>query len=149
MILVEGAEIFRHSEGIVQIRFRPQVGIELNHAEEIIQAVLEVAGGKRHGNLVDATRLMFMSTEARQRFGRQSPHTLTGTAIVVRSTLQRTLGNLYLTVSRPANPTKLFATLSDGVSWLHTRNAETDGRAKLPSSLPPGEMNRTKNNAPR
>lgn len=137
MMSVQGAEVSRHSEGIVLIRFKPQVGIELEHAEEIIGAVLRVAGDKLHGNLVDATELMFMSTEARQRFGRQSPASLSGTAIVVNSPLQRTLGNLYLTIARPANPTRLFSSISDGVSWIHSLNAEASVKANTRSSLPP------------
>lgn len=137
MVSVQGAEISHHSDGIVLIRFQPQVGIELEHAEQIIEAVVRVAGDRLHGNLVDATELMFMSTEARQRFGRQSPSSLSGTAIVVSSTLQRTLGNLYLTIARPTNPTRLFSSLSDGISWIHGLNAEARVKLRSRSSLPP------------
>jgi hypothetical protein len=136
MVQLEAAEVSRHSPGIVLIRFRPNVGVEAHHVPDIVKSVGAASNGNLHGNLVDATHLMFMSSEARQAFGAQSPDSLSGTAIVVTSALQRTMGNLYLSVARPQNPTRIFSSEPDAVAWLRQRNEE---RLKQGSStLSPG-----------
>ncbi len=137
-VRVEAAEVSNYSEGIVLVRFLPNVGLELSHAEEIIAAVLRVAEDKLHGNLVDARELLFMTNEARARFGRQSPPTLSATAILVGSSVQRTLGNIYLSVARPTNPTKLFSETRDAVSYLREQNERARHLRHRPlSSAPP------------
>ncbi|GEM_PF-1578977 len=118
MIRVQAAEVHRHSHDIVAIRFLPKVSVEVEHARELIDAVLRIAEGRRHGNLVNVTELMFMSSEAHAVFSKQSPSALSGTAVIISSGVQRVLGNLYLSVARPTNPTKLFTKEQEALVWL-------------------------------
>jgi hypothetical protein len=135
VVKIDGAEIgYDERDDFVVVRFTPEIGIELEHAERIIAGVLEAAAGRLHGNLVDARGLLFMSGEARARFARQSPVALSGTAIVVESKVQRMLANLYLSVARPGNTTRLFDDEVSARKWLAERNHEARRRR---SSAPP------------
>jgi hypothetical protein len=51
---LKGAEVTRHSPGIVKIRFLPNVGIEASHAEEIIPAVVSTSQGLLHVRPLDS-----------------------------------------------------------------------------------------------
>lgn len=106
----------------MSIRFRSGIGVEPDHAEQIIQAAKRVASGARHGNLVDARELTYMSSEARQVFARQDATNVSGIAVLVRSSLQRTMGNVYLSVARPRLRTRLFSDESEATAWLQEQN---------------------------
>ena len=125
MIHVEAAEVSNYREGIILVTFFPGVGVDVSQAEEVIETVLHLARGKRHGNLVDARKLMFITGEARARFARQSPSCLTSTALVVGSAIQKTMGNLYLTVARPKTPTRICSSLEEGVRFITEQNRAT------------------------
>ena len=138
LIRVEAAEISNHSEGVVLIRFLPSVGVDVAQAREIIDVVIRISEGKLHGNLADARELLFMTNEARMTMSRQSPSSLSSTGILVASSVQRALSNLYLSVARPTNPTKLFATEAEAVAFIRSHNeaASEHGLRRL-SSAPP------------
>jgi hypothetical protein len=116
------ATVSLYEPGIVFIRFREGVDVEPHHAEEIVAAAAQVANGQRHGNIVDVRKLRYMSKQSRDVFARQQRSTVSAVAVVVDSSLQSALGNLYLNVSRPRICTRLFSDEHHAVVWLRQQN---------------------------
>ncbi len=118
MVETRAAEISTYQEGIVLIRIRDGARLEADEALEIVEATTGMVGREQHGNLVDARGMLYISREARQVLARQDRTSLCGVAILVASTLQRTMANLYLGVARPAVPTRMFGNEHEAVAWL-------------------------------
>jgi hypothetical protein len=112
------AEVSYRPDDTVLVRFLPGVGVEEGDAERVIAEVIRVSGERLHANLVDARDLLFMSNSARTRFAAQSPASPGATGIVINSSVQTMLANLYLNVARPRNPTKVFADETSATIWL-------------------------------
>ncbi len=124
----DAAEIMLHEPGILRITFRPGIGLEPRHVPAIVTAARQVAGSSVHGNLVDVRGLLYIEQEARQAFAVERSPNLTAIAILLESQLHRTLANVYLAVSRPDVPTKMFSRASEAVAWLRTMNEKRSGR---------------------
>lgn len=116
------ATVSLHEEGIVCIALREGVDIEPRHVDEITAAASSLSQGKRHGNLVDARKLRYLSKETRDVFARQERTSVSAIALLLESSLQRTLGNLYLNVSHPTIPTRIFTDERLAVLWLREQN---------------------------
>ena len=63
-----------------------------------------------------------MSKETRDVFARQERSSVSAIALLLESSLQRTLGNLYLNVSHPTIPTRIFTDERLAVLWLREQN---------------------------
>ena len=116
--------------GVVFIRFRPYAEVEPTHAKEISSAADRISRGKRHANLVDVRGLRYMSKETRDAFARQRSSMVAAIAVLVASSLQQAMGNLYLTVSRPVIPTRLFSSEELAIDWLREQCARADDAAR-------------------
>jgi hypothetical protein len=121
-IRTEAAEVSLQDAGILVIRFQDGVGLEPSHVPGVVAAARRLAGSQVHGNLVDIRGLLYIEQEAREAFAAQSSPCLSGIAILLSSGLHRTLANLYLSVSRPRIPTRMFTSRDEAVRWLLTMN---------------------------
>jgi hypothetical protein len=118
MIETESAQVSLRATDVVLVRLRPDVELEPRHADEIVRAAERLCGSTPHGTLVDVRAVRFISHETRQAFARARGRNVRAVAVLVESSLQRTMGNLYLTVSRPTLPTRLFSAEADAIEWL-------------------------------
>jgi len=128
MVATEAAEISIREPGILLIRFREGIGLEPGHVLPIVSASKRLAGSVVHGNLVDVRGLLYIEQEAREAFAAQRSSSLSGIAILLSSPLHRTLANVYLSVSRPSVPTRMFTAEDDAVVWLRAMNEKRTSR---------------------
>lgn len=112
------AEVSLLKPGILLVRFREEVTVEVSHAEQIIAAGKQLVAGEVHANVIDARTVRYMSNSARERFAQQNGQGLIAVAIVVSSALQRTMANLYLMVGKPKCPTQVFTRYDLALHWL-------------------------------
>ena len=122
MLETSTARVSLFEPGIVLIEFREGVAVELQHAAEIIAAAAKLSRGMRHGNIVDVRKLRYMSKDSRDLFARQESSTVSAVAVLAKSSLQRSLGNVYLSVSRPRIPSRLFSNEHDAAAWIRAQN---------------------------
>jgi hypothetical protein len=128
MLTTEAAEISLHSPGVLLIRFRAGIGLEPGHVAPIVSAARRLAGSTVHGNLVDVRGLLYIEQEAREAFAAERSSTLSAIAILLNSPLHRTLTNVYLAVSRPAVPTRMFTDEAEAIRWLGVMNGTHPSR---------------------
>jgi hypothetical protein len=128
------ATVEKISTEIGAVRFDEGAGIEAADIDEITEAMGLLFGADLHGNLIDVRRMLYLSPEARSRSAAQNKASVTGIAVLTESTLQKTMANLYLTVSRPQLPTRLFTDEDEALGWLIEITAERKRRSGPPSS---------------
>jgi len=111
-------------EGILKIKILPNASIELDTAKDIVKCAGEIGGSYIHANLVDIRDMVFMSRGARAYFGKQDKAIVIAVAILMNSAFHGVLSNLYLTVTRPIIPTKVFEREVDALDWLRRKISE-------------------------
>ncbi len=122
-------------EGIVKIKILPNASIDLDAAMDIVNRAGEIAGPYIHANLMDIRDMIFMSREARAYFGKQDKQIVVAVAILMNSAFHNALANLYINVTLPRLPTRVFNKEVDALDWL---------RKKI-SEIPPDKILRIKN----
>lgn len=112
-----GSIALRH-DGIMLVVFKSYTLINAEKSERLKQATLELGGGQKFPFLIylgencstDDTLMQF----ARNPENKYS----SAEAIVISSTIQKILGNLYNRFMKPVVPTKLFTNATDAEYWL-------------------------------
>jgi len=126
---LECAQISWHSPGVLLVEFAEGATIEQAEARSVVARGKQVVEDRPHTILIDARKLRYVSSEARNHFAAQSSAQLLGTALVISSQLQAGLANLYLNVSRPVVPTRVFTEEVTALAFLRERL--TVGRKSL------------------
>jgi hypothetical protein len=111
------ADITLHDNNILEMYFH-KASINLDSAKKITDTASNLSGDVVHANLVDIRDMSFMSGDARKHFGSQDKSTVKAVAIVMQAKLHRPLVNLYLKISSPTIPTKIFDDKTDAENWL-------------------------------
>jgi hypothetical protein len=121
------AEIFveEHSAGpIVAIRILPDVLQSLDDARANIETCAQAAGNRRCRLLIDIRKAALISAEVRHYYsGEKLAQWFSALALLVdASPVGRVMGNLYLRISRPGVPTRIFSAEDPAMTWLREDN---------------------------
>lgn len=102
------------------MRFKPGVPHGLAEAREVVEAHIRLADGKMCAVLADIRDVSKGADSAARRYyaSEEGSHLKAAMALVADSPIQRMIGNLFLRVSRPRYPTRLFGNPNDALSWL-------------------------------
>jgi hypothetical protein len=112
MMWIDEAGLLRHrlDEGII---------VKVEHAAGIREAVREVAGGAPVRAVVDISGVQFADRPARDAMATSlDDSNEVATAVIVGSAVSRALGTLFLKLSRPARPVRLFLDEEEAVRWV-------------------------------
>lgn len=104
-------------DGIVQLVWGPAVSMSLEDAVAAIEAMTSITGGRPACLLVDIHDAGPIERLARLEFVKGAD-LVVAVALVVGTPMSRMMGNLYLSVSRPTAPTRLFDDEASAVDWL-------------------------------
>jgi hypothetical protein len=111
--------IWLEDDGIVRVKVKPNIRIDLQNAQLTIRAVSEVCGGKRCPALVDLRGLVAMEREARLYFaGEETAKVESAAALLIESPLSRAIGNFFMGLNKPIIPTRLFTSEAEALAWL-------------------------------
>jgi uncharacterized protein YcsI (UPF0317 family) len=105
------------ADGVVRFDWPDGVTISRAEAVEAIAAIATLTGNVAGPVLVDLRPVTAVDRDARKVFA-STPAT-TRQALLVGSPLSRTIGNFFLTLSRPTMPVKLFDDEAAAIAWLH------------------------------
>jgi len=88
-------------------------------AEENVRAYRKLANGRKCLLLVDMREPFSMDEGVRQYYASDvAGQFCLALAMLVSSQSSRILGNLFLTLSRPVFPCRMFTTMPEAISWL-------------------------------
>ncbi len=91
----------------------------LEHAIENHKIIAELAGGIRRPFLIDMTDVKAMSHAARDYYaGPEPPKAITAVAILTTSSIGKMVANLFLSLTKPVLPTKMFTDFEEAKNWL-------------------------------
>ena len=95
--------------------------VDLKDLESAHQTNLELTEGKPFCILLDTKVPFLMADGVRERLAsKEYAEYRTATALVVKSLSSRLIGNFFITVNKPPQPTRMFSTYADAFSWLNT-----------------------------
>lgn len=120
VIKTRTASIWLRNDGIVQVAH--DIGTEdtLANERELLAAGRRLIGEDQKALILgDIRGLRGSSLEARE-FGKSEEvvRAVFAMAILIGSPVSRTIGNFFLSLRKPAYPTRLFTSESEAVDWL-------------------------------
>jgi len=115
---------------IIQVTL-PNIAQTLDDAKENVAAFVRLAAGKKHPLLVDTRVIHSQAAGVREYYaGPEAMEYTLAIAVLIGSGAGRVIGNLFLAVSAPKTPTRLFTDETEAIAWLLkiTRVLEASGR---------------------
>jgi len=107
--------------GLLWHRLDEGVTVRVEHAAGIREAVNEVSGGAPVRAVVDISGVMFADRAARDSMASSIDDSdEVATAVIVGSAIGRAMGTLFLKLSRPVRPVRLFLDEEEAARWVAT-----------------------------
>ncbi|MGZ3861952.1 MAG: DUF7793 family protein [Bacteroidia bacterium] len=105
---------------IIKMEAEPSEFLEIEDVKLIRAANLELSGNMPFCVLLDTSKGYFnISHDANKLLASKEYSAMRiGTAILAKSVATRLAGNFFITVNKPATPTKLFSTHNEAIAWL-------------------------------
>jgi hypothetical protein len=109
------------ASGVLWHRLDPGVVVTAEHARETVQAVLRLTAGSPAPSIVDIRGAAFADRAARDGFaGDEDASAELATALIVDKAFSRRLGNLFLQMSKPKRPVRMFTSEEEATAWART-----------------------------
>jgi hypothetical protein len=105
------------SDGIVQLVWIPRTTALLGDATATLEAMAQLTGGRRSPLMVDMRDAGPQARPARLEFARRGD-LVSAVGLVVGTPLSRMAGNLFIRMTKPPFPTRLFGKEASAVAWL-------------------------------
>jgi len=95
-------------------------------ARENVRAITQLIGDRRYPCLADMRLLKSIDRETRMYYvGPEMTRLMSVVAMVIKSPLQRLIGNFFLTVNKAAFPIRLFTSETEALAWLRNYAPKT------------------------
>lgn len=105
--------------GLLWHRLDTGAVVDLDHTPGIHAAIREVSRGRPVRAVVDISGVRFADRSARNAFAKPVDDlNEVATALVVDSPMSRAMGTLFLKLSRPARPVRLFLDADEAARWV-------------------------------
>lgn len=116
-----GSIVSLRSDGIIQIDMKANNTLQLVDAKQMVTAFAEVGGGKKYPLLFIAGDFALASPDARKyASGVEANQYTLASVFVVKNSIQKIMGNAYITFNKPITPTKIMTNQEAAISWLKT-----------------------------
>lgn len=116
---IDVGEISIREPGMVNAKVFPHARINLHYAQDFINAIEMLTNKDVHSSIIDITGLSSLDQNAREYMVNTCNEwgTTAGVAFVSNSVVSRIIGNLFLTVTRPNYPIKIFKEHQQAYNW--------------------------------
>lgn len=116
-----GSIVSLRSDGIIQIDMKSNNTLQLVDAKQMVTAFAEVGGGKKYPLLFIAGDFALASPDARKyASGTEANQYTLASVFVVKNSIQKIMGNAYITFNKPITPTKIMTNKEAAITWLKT-----------------------------
>lgn len=116
-----GSIVSLRSDGIIQIDMKSNNTLQLVDAKQMVTAFAEVGGGKKYPLLFIAGDFALASPDARKyASGTEANQYTLASVFVVKNSIQKIMGNAYITFNKPITPTKIMTSQEAAITWLKT-----------------------------
>lgn len=115
----------RREDDVIVLSTPDSAWITLKEARSYATAMHEFTGGIPHLLLLIPGRHASLDKQARSFLAsEESWRDIIAMAIVTMGQAQKMIGNLFLTIDRPAKPVMLFDSADEAISWLKKQNVD-------------------------
>jgi hypothetical protein len=111
-------------DGILEYRYAAGAVVDLEFARAIVRSAMELLGDDAPApSLVEPGNVKELTREARTFFAESAENRAVASkvALIVESPATRIIGNVFMKVSKPRIPTKLFQDRDAAREWLRER----------------------------
>ena len=105
-------------DDIMCCKYSSNLHMSLAVAKSCVEARLLFSKGKSYALLVDMRGIKSTNTEARKYMASQGTEHVKAGALITGSPMNRTIGNIFLTIDKPPIPIKLFTDEQKARQWL-------------------------------
>ncbi len=116
-------------ENIAEIRYYPEdeiiaviytqsVIVDERIVKEVVDAAIDLANVDKFGLLLDTSRVLYVTKEARDLAGEVEKHRVKALAVVLKNSIHSEIFNLFQNFTTPPYPTKGFSDFNKAYQWL-------------------------------
>lgn len=105
-------------------RYADNLFMTLDVAKACVEARIFFSAGESYPLLIDMTGIKSITTDARAYMASVGAIYVKAGALITRSAISRTIGNIFLKIDRPPVPVKLFTSEKKARMWLKQFVAE-------------------------
>jgi len=106
-------------DGVFVMKYQPLDLLTYEIASEIVKERTEFKSGVSYPSLFDIRNVKSTTKDARDYMANEGNDLVLSSALLVNSSVTRMIGNFFITVSRPKNPTMLFTDEQKSMEWLN------------------------------
>lgn len=110
-------KIWLEEDGILRLWYKPDAVNTMPEAIEIMEALNQAKMGQKRPLLSDIRNLKRIDLKSRL-YGAKQADIVCALAVIVDSSLTRTIHNIFIRLGRPAYPTKSFDNETEPLDWL-------------------------------
>jgi len=99
-------------------RYADNLHLSLDIAVFVVESRIFFAKGQSYPLLIDMRGIKSTTRQARQHMATIGATLVKGAALITGSPINRTLGNIFLKIDKPAVPIKLFTSEESARLWL-------------------------------
>ena len=103
---------------ILCCKYAENLDLTLEIAKSLVESRIQFTGGVSYPALIDIRGLRSTTVDARHYMASIGTSMIKAGAIITGSSVNRTLGNIFLTIDRPIIPTRLFTGEEGARKWL-------------------------------
>ncbi|HLG03232.1 MAG TPA: STAS/SEC14 domain-containing protein [Bacteroidia bacterium] len=104
--------------GILCCVYADKLSIDLEVAKKCVADRIAFVEGRSYACMIDMRGIHMVSKEARDYFADEGSTLITAGALIIGNPLTRMLGNIFLQVSKPKVPLRLFSDEKNAMQWL-------------------------------
>jgi hypothetical protein len=123
-IINDKIELTKRDDQIYVYKAINECSLDMETAIAMTKAGDEWNGTELCANLVDMRDLFFVDSKVRDYSASQYRSHVAGSAILVESVFGNYFANLFMKLSKPKVPTKLFTNEEDAIAWLKEQMAK-------------------------
>ena len=103
---------------IMYCKYVDDLHVSLDIAKTCVEGRIFFSKGKSFPLIIDMTGIKSTTREARQYMASIGATLVTAGALITRSAVSRTIGNIFLKIDKPPVPVKLFTSQVKAREWL-------------------------------
>jgi hypothetical protein len=100
------------------VKYKPNTILDIDAAKKIINDTVFLADGKVYPCLCDISDMPQHHKDVQVYFAKEGSKFSLANAIIVSNSLSKILANLFIIISKPIIPTKIFTDISKATKWL-------------------------------
>ncbi len=125
-VRISVGEISLLEDGVVYAKAFPNAEVSLTVAKEYHEVVAYITEERPHSTILDITGVIYLAKDAREWLRDTSNQwgNTVSVALITNSFAAKTIGNLFLKLSRPSYPVRIFEDMESAQRWA-TKNYTT------------------------